>query len=147
MTTQSHTHKEDEALQVVTDADIDRALNTSIPGGSTADAWFLPHPYEKGNANVRDVVKRMLESFAASRPVAVEGSSPEPTPFAYALVLRQRDEPALMDKAACLSFDKEAWQSYFEYNSSPADAIFGPTVRPLYLHPPAASTTKAGGAS
>lgn len=56
----------------VTDADIDRALNTHIPGGSIADHWFLPHKNERGNKNVRDVVRLILEGYAQSRQPSSE---------------------------------------------------------------------------
>ena len=49
------------------DVDIDRILSTPIPGGSSARDWFLPHEQEKGLRNVRDVVRRMMETAAALR--------------------------------------------------------------------------------
>lgn len=47
------------------DAEVDRILSTSIPGGSAARDWFLPHETPKGLANVRDVVRAMLAAAQA----------------------------------------------------------------------------------
>ena len=44
----------------MTDKEIDRLLSTPIPGGSQARDWFLPHDTERGLANVRDVVLRLV---------------------------------------------------------------------------------------
>lgn len=44
----------------MTDADIDRLLSTPVPGGSQARDWFLPHDTERGLANVREVVRRII---------------------------------------------------------------------------------------
>lgn len=41
-------------------AQVDRILLASIPGGSTALAWFLPYANERGLNNIRDVVRRMV---------------------------------------------------------------------------------------
>jgi len=60
-------------------------------------------------------------------------SAQDAEPFAWALVKRTADEPALLDKTDCLSFNKDAWKDYFEYNSSPADAFYGPVVVPLFI--------------
>jgi hypothetical protein len=54
----------------LTNDEVDAILRTTIPGGSTADAWFLPHENAKGLENVRDVVRRMVataEKLKASR--------------------------------------------------------------------------------
>jgi len=40
---------------------LDKLLNTPIPGGSQARDWFIPHDTERGTANVREVVRLMLE--------------------------------------------------------------------------------------
>lgn len=44
------------------DEEADRLLDTPIPGGSQARDWFLPHDTSRGRQNVRDVVRRMVES-------------------------------------------------------------------------------------
>lgn len=46
------------------DEQIDRLLDTVVPGGSQARDWFLPHDTEKGLANVRTVVRLMLARAA-----------------------------------------------------------------------------------
>lgn len=56
-----------EPVQPLSDVDIDRALSTPIPGGSAARDWFLPHESERGLANVRDVVRRMVERLITER--------------------------------------------------------------------------------
>lgn len=45
---------------VLSDEDIDRILETPVPGGSAAGHWFLPHESEKALANIRAVVRAML---------------------------------------------------------------------------------------
>lgn len=42
--------------------EVDRLLDTPVPGGSQARDWFLPHDTSRGRENVRDVVRRMVES-------------------------------------------------------------------------------------
>lgn len=44
----------------MTDYEVDKLLSTTIPGGSQARDWFLPHDTEQGLKNVRDVVRRMF---------------------------------------------------------------------------------------
>ena len=56
--------KKQKSRVTLSDAQIDRILRTRIPGGSEASHWFLPHEQEKGLQNVRDVVRRMLETAA-----------------------------------------------------------------------------------
>lgn len=50
------------------DDEIDAVLSTRIPGGSAARDWFLPHETPQGLANVRTVVRAMID--AAPQPVA-----------------------------------------------------------------------------
>lgn len=63
-----------QAAGAVTEEQIDRALSTPIPGGSLARDWFLPHDHPKGIANVRDVVRRMID---AARSAIAPQQSPE----------------------------------------------------------------------
>lgn len=51
----------------IDDAMIDRALSASIPGGSSARDWLLPHESDKAEANMRDVVRRMLIAARGER--------------------------------------------------------------------------------
>jgi len=68
-----------EVPEAMGDAEIDKLLSTSIPGGSQARDWFLPHDTEKGLANVRDVVRLMLAQWQSTR---LRGGVPEPEPVA-----------------------------------------------------------------
>lgn len=43
--------------ELFTDEVVDRALRASIPGGSTAAAWFIPHDNDRARDNIRDVVR------------------------------------------------------------------------------------------
>lgn len=70
--TQSHTHKEDEALQVVTDAEVKAAL------------FNYANIFDARPQQI-DRMRATLESFAASRPVAV-GVAAEPNPHLQDLV-------------------------------------------------------------
>lgn len=47
--------------QPLTDKQIDAILSTAIPGGSCARDWFLPHETDRGLANIREVVRLMVE--------------------------------------------------------------------------------------
>jgi len=66
--TSSHLQPAPAAEKELTDKEVDRILSTPIPGGSVARDWFLPHEQARGLANVRNVVRRMLD--AAARPSA-----------------------------------------------------------------------------
>lgn len=46
----------------LTDEEVDRVLDTPIPGGSTARHWFMPHEHPKSLSNVREVVRRMIDA-------------------------------------------------------------------------------------
>lgn len=52
---------------MLSDDQVDRILQTQMPGGSRAADWFLPHEHPKGLANVRDVVRRMLAKAGTIR--------------------------------------------------------------------------------
>lgn len=56
----------------MTDAEIDKVLGTAIPGGSAARDWFMPHDTKQGLQNVRNVVRRMLDTAARLDRVAAE---------------------------------------------------------------------------
>lgn len=58
--------------EALTDAQVDQMLSASIPGGSAARDWFLPHESAKGLANVRDVVRLMLRTHP-QQPSATGG--------------------------------------------------------------------------
>jgi hypothetical protein len=62
----------------MTDAEIDKVLSTAIPGGSAARDWFLPHDTERGLENVRNVVRRMLDTAARLERVAAARERPAP---------------------------------------------------------------------
>ena len=79
----------------VHDQHIDAALNASIPGGSTARHWFLPHETEKGEANVREVVRLMLQ--------AAIGRNKNPTNTMHTFGYDEKGEVTL--RAARTSFD------------------------------------------
>ncbi len=82
--TQSHTHKEDEALQVVTDAEVEAACVALGLGYRLG--WTGP-------------VRRALESFAASRPVA----HPSPADVLLTVIQRLNMNPYSLTKSECIS--------------------------------------------
>lgn len=51
----------DSRLHQWTDEQVDSILAAVVPGGSQARDWFLPHDTDKGLANVRQVVRLMLQ--------------------------------------------------------------------------------------
>lgn len=53
----------------ISDDQVDRLLDTPIPGGSAARDWFLPHETPRGLNNVRDVVRAMVRTWEARRGV------------------------------------------------------------------------------
>lgn len=54
--------RQDNTKKRISEEMIDRALLARIPGGSSAEDWFLPHEKPKAVQNIRDVVKAMLEA-------------------------------------------------------------------------------------
>lgn len=60
---------------VPSDKEVDRILDTQVPGGSSARDWFMAHHHERGLRNVREVVRRMLATWADLRDRGVVPTS------------------------------------------------------------------------
>lgn len=50
----------EELQEIWPDPYIDHLLSITVPGGSHARDWFIPHQLPMAENNVRDVVRRML---------------------------------------------------------------------------------------